>query len=88
MVVIIVLLAVPLSRTNPRKGRFAKLLPAVLLYFFYLMALNIIRENMETGEIPIGLTLLPVHAIFLSLGCFLIWIEELTFFFKKLLKTG
>jgi hypothetical protein len=52
------------------------------------MALNIIRENMETGEIPIGLTLLPVHAIFLSLGCFLIWIEELIFFFKKLLKPG
>ena len=88
MVVIIVLLAVPLSRTNPRKGRFAKLLPAVLLYFFYLVALNFVRENMETGEIPIGLTLLPVHTIFLSLGCFLIWIEELIFFFKKLLKLG
>ena len=88
MVVIIVLLAVPLSRTNPRKGRFAKLLPAVLLYFFYLMALNIVRENMETGEIPIGLTLLPVHGFFLCLGCFLIWIEEIIVLSNKLLKKG
>lgn len=86
MVIVVVFLAVPLSRTNPRKGRFTRLLPATLIYFGYLMALNIMRENMEVGEIPVNFTLLPVHAIFLGLGCFLTWIEEITFFSTRLLK--
>ncbi|VEH67401.1 lipopolysaccharide export system permease protein LptF [Rodentibacter pneumotropicus] len=38
------LIAVPLSRVNPRQGRFAKILPALLLYliyFYYKVHLNL-----------------------------------------------
>ena len=36
MVLIATLLAVPLSKTNPRQGRYLKMLPAILIYVFYL----------------------------------------------------
>jgi lipopolysaccharide export system permease protein len=39
LVFIVTLIAVPLSRVNPRQGRFLKLLPAILLYMAYLTIL-------------------------------------------------
>src|SRR5690606_29462274 len=35
LVLVVTLIAVPLSRVNPRQGRFLKLLPAILLYMAY-----------------------------------------------------
>ncbi|MEI6204791.1 MAG: LPS export ABC transporter permease LptF, partial [Enhydrobacter sp.] len=35
MVFVLTLVAVPLSRVNPRSGKYAKLLPAILLYILY-----------------------------------------------------
>jgi len=43
LVFVITLLAVPLSRVNPRQGRFLKLLPAILLYMAYLALLIAVR---------------------------------------------
>ncbi|MGV6807144.1 MAG: LPS export ABC transporter permease LptF, partial [bacterium] len=40
LVFVVSLLAVPLSRSNPRQGRYAKMLPAILLYLIYLVSLN------------------------------------------------
>lgn len=87
MVLVVVLLAVPLSRTNPRQGRFAKLLPAILLYFGYLMSLNTARASIESGDLSADVTLIPVHLIFLMFGIVLVWSEEimvlLDSFFQK-----
>jgi len=77
MVLIVVILAVPLSRTDPRQGRFTKLLPAIALYFAYLLALNTLRGNIESGELPASITLLPVHAVFLLLGLWLLKAKKL-----------
>jgi lipopolysaccharide export system permease protein len=68
MVLVVTLLAVPLSRTNPRQGKFAKLLPAIMLYFGYLVALNAMRGALESGSVPIKVTLLPVHLLFLGIA--------------------
>jgi lipopolysaccharide export system permease protein len=68
MVFVAALLAIPLSRTNPRQGRFDRLLPAILLYFIYMVALNALRGSLESGAVPITVTLLPVHLLFLSIG--------------------
>jgi len=65
LVLIISLLAVPLSKTNPRQGRFAKMFPAMLAYVVYLVALNAARGGLEDGKIPIQLGLWPVHGVFL-----------------------
>lgn len=78
MVVIVALLAVPLSRINPRSGRFVRILPTVILYFIYLVSLNAVRVNLEAGVIPATLTLLPVHLIFLFLAVLLFFSEKIT----------
>jgi lipopolysaccharide export LptBFGC system permease protein LptF len=52
LVFIVTLMAVPLSRVNPRQGRFLKLLPAILLYMAYLTILIAARGALEKGKIP------------------------------------
>lgn len=51
LVFIVTLMAVPLSRVNPRQGRFLKLLPAILLYMAYLTILIAARGALEKGKI-------------------------------------
>jgi lipopolysaccharide export system permease protein len=68
LVFIVTLMAVPLSRVNPRQGRFLKLLPAILLYMAYLTILIAARGALEKGRIPAALGLWWVHAIFLAIG--------------------
>ncbi|ANJ54430.1 LPS export ABC transporter permease LptF [Pseudomonas silesiensis] len=77
LVFIVTLMAVPLSRVNPRQGRFLKLLPAILLYMAYLSILIAARGALEKGKIPPALGLWWVHAIFLVIGLGLLYWEPL-----------
>ena len=72
LVIVVTLLAVPLSRTNNRQGRFGKLLPAIVLYFTYLVSLNAMRGAIESGSVPVSVTMLPVHFAYLSLALVLL----------------
>jgi lipopolysaccharide export system permease protein len=72
LVLVVTLLAVPLSRANNRQGRFGKLLPAIVLYFTYLVSLNAMRGAIESGSVPVSVTMLPVHFIYLSLAIVLL----------------
>jgi lipopolysaccharide export system permease protein len=85
MMLIVTLLAVPLSRIDPRSGRFARILPAVLLYFVYLVSLNTVRGAIEAGSLPIGMTLVPVHLVFLVLAMLLIFSEKIQHSVRRLL---
>lgn len=77
LVFIVTLMAVPLSRVNPRQGRFLKLLPAILLYMAYLTILIAARGALEKGKIPPALGLWWVHGIFLFIGLGLLYWEPL-----------
>ena len=77
LVFIVTLMAVPLSRVNPRQGRFLKLLPAILLYMAYLTLLIAARGALDKGKIPVALGLWWVHAIFLVIGLGLLYWEPL-----------
>jgi len=77
LVFIVTLIAVPLSRVNPRQGRFLKLLPAILLYMAYLSMLTWGRGLLEGGKIPLVLGLWWVHALFLIIGLGLMYWEPL-----------
>jgi lipopolysaccharide export system permease protein len=68
LVFIVAFFAVPLSRVNPRQGRFLKLLPAVMLYMAYLALLISARGWMESGALPAVLGLWWVHVLFLIIG--------------------
>jgi lipopolysaccharide export system permease protein len=68
MLIVVTVLAVPLSRVNNRQGRFGKLMPAIFLYFIYLVALNAMRDAIESGAVPVAVTMLPVHLLFLAVA--------------------
>lgn len=71
IVPIVTVLAVRLSRVNPRQGRFFHLLPAMLVYITYLGLLIVARDALEQGKVPEWIGLLWVHALFLGLGAWL-----------------
>jgi lipopolysaccharide export system permease protein len=64
-VLVLAVLAVPLSRTEPRKGRFAGLATAVLVYLVYANLLAAGRGWLERGQVPPGAGLWWVHGVFL-----------------------
>lgn len=72
LVMIIALLAVPLSRTQPRKGRYVKMIPAILLYIIYLVSSNAARGMLEDGSAPSAYLLWFVHGAFLMLALVLL----------------
>jgi len=77
LVFIVTLMAVPLSRVNPRQGRFLKLIPAILLYMAYLTILISVRGALEKGKISPALGLWWVHVLFLVIGLGLMYWEPL-----------
>lgn len=68
MTVILGLLAMTLAHAGPRQGRYAGLLPAVLVYIVYSNLLGVTRAWVEKGEIVPWLGLIWVHLLML-----LIW---------------
>ncbi|TRO33302.1 LPS export ABC transporter permease LptF [Pseudomonas sp. ALS1131] len=78
LVFIVTLLAVPLSKVNPRQGRFLKLLPAIFLYMAYLGLLIAARGALDKGRLPAALGLWWVHAIFFAIGLLLLYWERLS----------
>ncbi len=71
IVPVVTLLAVSLSRVNPRQGRFFHLLPAMLIYILYLGLLIVARDALASGQVPEWIGMLWVHLLFLSLGLWL-----------------
>lgn len=61
MIPILTLLAIPLSYVRPREGRYAKLLPAILVYAAYANTMFVARNWVEDGKVPyyIGMWWLP-----------------------------
>lgn len=59
-------LAVPLAKTEPRRGRFSGVASAVLLYIVYANLLAAGKGWLERGQVPEVLGLWWVHAIFLA----------------------
>lgn len=65
---IVTLIAVPLSKVNPRQGRFSKLVPAALLYAVYYILLQVSRDQVAAGELPGSVGLWWVHVLFVLIG--------------------
>lgn len=63
--ILLAALAVPLSRTGPRQGRFAKLFIAVVVYAVYMNFLAVARSWVEHGVISGALGLWWVHGMLL-----------------------
>ncbi|MBA6412588.1 LPS export ABC transporter permease LptF [Parahaliea sp. F7430] len=68
MVPIVALIALCLSRTDHRRGRYIKMAPAFLVYLLYLMLLANARSAVEEGESGVLGGFIGVHLLFLALG--------------------
>lgn len=64
---VLTLVVVPLAVVNPRQGRYAKLLPAILLYLAYFLLQTASRSAMEGGSLPPTPGLYTVPLAFLLL---------------------
>lgn len=68
---VLVLLAVPLSFVDPRSGRSANLMLALLIYIIYNNLLSIMQAWLAQGKLSPLIGLWPVHAFFLLLTFYL-----------------
>jgi lipopolysaccharide export system permease protein len=69
---IMTLIAVPLARVNVRQGKFAKMLPAVLLYLGYFGLMVAGRKALQDGVIPQYLGMWWIHLSALIMGLLLL----------------
>lgn len=68
---VLALLAVPLSRTSPREGRYARLGMALFIYLIYTNLLSIARVWVERGIVDATVGLWWVHAV---VALFALWL--------------
>ena len=51
-ILVLTFLVVPMARSIPVRGRYAKLLPAILLYLSYFLLLSAARSAIDSGRLP------------------------------------
>lgn len=69
---LLTLLALPLSRSSPRQGRYARLAVGVLIYAIYFNTLASGRTAIAAGSLPPWLGLWWVHAVLLGVALLLL----------------
>ncbi len=73
---ILALIALPLSRVDPRRGRFSKLLPAFVIYIFYYNLFTVSKRWVAASVIPPTLGVWWVHGVFFLLGVVLLMRDQ------------
>ena len=68
IVPVLTLIAVPLSRVQPRQGRYSRLIPAVILYACYFFLLQFARDGVADGSLSSAIGLWSVHLLFGVIG--------------------
>lgn len=56
-------LAIPLSRVRPREGKFAKMLPALMVYIGYIVLIVVFRRALESEQIPGWIGFIPIYLV-------------------------
>jgi len=69
---VLMMIAVPLSRARPRQGRYNNLIAAILVYIIYANLLGASRVWLEQGRIPTWLGLWWVHVLFIGFAIVLL----------------
>lgn len=73
MVIVLTFVAVPLSRVNPRVGKYARLLPAILLFIVYANLMFITRDAVSAGRLSLWLAIISLHGSMVLMGVGLMW---------------
>ena len=69
---LICLLAIPLSRTQPRKGKFSRIFPSIMIYLIYVLLMMYSRKLIESGKLNEVLGFWWIHAT-LAIAVFLLY---------------
>lgn len=72
MVPILVLIAFPLSKVNPRQGRFARMFPAIILFMVYISVLIAMRGMVEKQRLSADYGIWSLHALYFLIALSLI----------------
>lgn len=64
-VTILLLMAVPLARVEPRQGKYAKMFPAILVYMSYMVLLLLFKGLIEDSKLPGSVGMWPIHGMYL-----------------------
>ena len=67
-VIALAVLAIPLSFVNARAGRSANLIVALLVYFVYNNAMNVVQSSTSRGRLSFSIAWWLVHALVLALA--------------------
>jgi lipopolysaccharide export system permease protein len=70
---LLTLFALVFAYTQPRRGRYASLFVAIVIYFLYSNLLGMADAMLKRGRVPEDLGLWWVHAAFLAIGAYLFW---------------
>ncbi|MCF7529313.1 LPS export ABC transporter permease LptF [Neisseria lisongii] len=76
-VLLLSMLAVPLSYFNPRTGHTYNILIAIGLFLVYQNGLTFLRDAVEDGKIPFWLGLLPMHLLMFAAALVLLRIRSM-----------
>ena len=61
-----------LARVRPRAGRFAKIVPGIILFVVYYLLCILAQDAIADGNLPASIGLWPVHATMVLLAIYLI----------------
>ncbi len=70
---LLALLGIPLSRTNPRRGKYAKLGTALIIFAVYYQLFTIAKTNVENGTVHPAIGIWWVPLLLLALVLFMLW---------------
>jgi lipopolysaccharide export system permease protein len=72
MAILLTLIAVPLSRLQPRQGRYARVGAAIVAYFLYSNLLSVAKVWLEKGDSSPLIGVWWVHLLALAVGLYLV----------------
>jgi lipopolysaccharide export system permease protein len=89
-ILLLALLAIPLSRVKPRQGKYLHILPAIIIYIMYLNLLLAGRNWIENGEISYRWGLWWIHGllilIIIFIWCYVLGWNKVKYHLSRLFK--
>ncbi len=82
-VLVLALLAVPLSHIRPRQGRYGKLVLGIIAYLIYSQLMGLGQAWVAKGKVPVGVGLWWVHALMLGAALWLVAIRQSLFRWRR-----
>ncbi len=65
-------LAIGLARVKPRQGRFARIVPGIMVFVGYYLLLVMTQNALRSGIWPLSVGLWPLHGVFVVVALMLI----------------